>query len=77
MQFSMMLKAASMMRSKPDEQMIRATLADLATEKIDCAKLIERTGKLEKSSLSVQQKDTIKKYATKMVNMGKCIGSCK
>jgi hypothetical protein len=77
MQFSMMFKAASMMRSKPDEQVIRATLADMATKKIECAKIIELTGKLEKSSLSVQQKDTIKKYATKIVNMGKCIGACK
>jgi hypothetical protein len=77
MQFSMMFKAASMMRSKPDEQMIRATLADMATNKADCKKLIEMSSKLEKSSLSVQQKDTIKKYLTKMVNMGKCIGFCK
>lgn len=78
MQFSMMFKAASMMRSKPDEQMIRGTLAEMATKKIECAKIIELTGgKLEKSSLSVQQKDTIKKYATKIVNMGKCIGACK
>jgi hypothetical protein len=78
MQFSMMIKAASMMRSKPDEQIIRGTLAEMATKtKIECAKIIELTGTLEKSSLSVQQKDTIKKYATKMVNMGKCIGACK
>ena len=77
LQLSMMFKAASMMRSKPDEQMIRAAVADMATQKIECAKIMEVTGKLEKSSLSVEQKDTIKKYATKMVNMGKCIGCCK
>ena len=76
LQFSMMFKAASMMRSKPDEQMIRGTLAEMATKKEDCNKLMDSRN-LEKSSLSVQQKDTIKKYLTKMVNMGKCIGFCK
>ena len=77
LQFSMMFKLASMMRSKPDEQMIRASLADLATKKQDCNELMDMSRNLEKSSLSVQQKDTIKKYLTKMVNMGKCIGYCK
>ncbi len=77
MQFSMMFKAASMMRSKPDEQMIRASMAEMATKKNDCNQVIEMSRNLEKSSLSVVQKDTIKKYLTKIINMGKCIGFCK
>ena len=74
---AIMFKAAATMRSKPDEQYIRKVMADGAAKKdYDCTMggIISR---LESSKLSVAQKDAIKKYATKMTNIGQCLGWCK
>ena len=72
-----LFKFAATMRSKPDEQAIRKVMADGAAKKdYDCTMggLLNR---LESSDLSVAQKDAIKKYATKMINVGQCLGWCK
>jgi hypothetical protein len=74
---AVMFKAAATLRSKPDEQYIRKVMADGAAKKdYDCTMggIISR---LESSKLSVAQKDAIKKYATKMTNIGQCLGWCK
>ena len=63
--------------AKPDEQAIRKIMAEGAAKKnYDCTMggLLSR---LESSALSVPQKDAIKKYATKMTNIGQCLGWCK
>ena len=72
-----LFKFAATMRSKPDEQAIRKVMADGAAKKdYDCTMggILTR---LESSDLSVAQKDAIKKYATKMTNIGQCLGWCK
>ena len=72
-----LFKFAATMRSKPDEQAIRKVMADGAAKKdYDCTMggILTR---LESSELSVAQKDAIKKYATKMTNIGQCLGWCK
>ena len=72
-----MFKAAATMRSKPDEQTIRKVMADGAAKKdYDCT-MGGIITLLESSELSVVQKDAIKKYATKMTNIGQCLGWCK
>jgi hypothetical protein len=77
-QFVMSAKAAATMRSKPDEQHIRAIMAKGAADKnIDCGMFESLKKKIETTSLSADQKNTIKKYATEMANMGQCLGWCK
>ena len=74
---AILFKAAATLRSKPDEQAIRKIMAEGAAKKnYDCTMggLLSR---LESSALSVPQKDAIKKYATKMTNIGQCLGWCK
>jgi hypothetical protein len=79
LELSMLFKGASTMRSKPDEQMIRHMMAEFARKKnIDCDMMIQLSSTIDNTTaLSVAQKDTLKKYMTKMINMGKCIGACK
>ena len=76
--FAMMAKGAATMRSKPDEQLIRQIMAQgAASKEVECA-LFDVLGKeIEPTSLSVEQKNRIKKYATEMANMGQCLGWCK
>jgi len=72
-----MFKFAATMRSKPDEHAIRKVMADGAAKKdYDCT-MGGILALLESSDLSVTQKDAIKKYATKMTNVGQCLGWCK
>ena len=79
LELSMIFRGASTMRSKPDEQMIRHMMAEFARKKdIECDRMIQVSGDIDNTTaLSVAQKDTLKKYMTKMINMGKCIGACK
>lgn len=75
---AIMAKGAAMMRSKPDEQMIRKVMAEGAANKnIDCTKMSEDIKEIETTGLSAEQKNTIKKYTSEMVNMGQCLGWCK
>ena len=74
---SLLFKIAATMRSKPDEQNIRAFVSDGATKKETDCTMKNLIGTIEATSVSANTKNTIKKYATRMTNMGQCLGWCK
>jgi hypothetical protein len=74
---ALIFKYAATMRSKPDEQILRKIMSEGAAKKnTDCAmkNLME---KIESTSASANTKNMIKKYATRMTNIGQCLGWCK
>jgi hypothetical protein len=74
---SLLFKLAATMRSKPDEQYIRAIISEGATKKETDCTMKNLIGTIESTGASANTKNTIKKYATRMTNMGQCLGWCK
>jgi hypothetical protein len=74
---SLLFKYAATMRSKPDEQNIRKIMSEGATKKETDCTMKNLIGTIEATSVSANTKNTIKKYATRMTNMGQCLGWCK
>lgn len=75
--FTMMFKIASTMRSKPDEQLLRAMFSDMASKKdMDCT-MNNMLKHIDSGPMSSDEKNAIKKYTTRFEEMGHCIGACK
>ena len=75
--FTMMVKFASTMRSKPDEQMIRKTFSEMASKKdMDC-KMNNLLKHIDSGPHSADEKGVYKKYATRFEEIGNCLGACK
>lgn len=74
---SLIIKYAATMRSKPDEQNLRKIMSEGAAKKTTDCTMKNLIGKIEATSVSADTKNTIKKYATRMTNMGQCLGWCK
>ena len=74
---TLIFKYAATMRSKPDEQNLRKIMSEGAAKKNTDCTMKNIMGTIEASKLSADQKNTIKKYATRMTNIGQCLGWCK
>ena len=74
---TLIFKYAATMRSKPDEQNLRTIMSEGAAKKNTDCTMKNIMGTIESSKLSADQKNTIKKYATRMTNIGQCLGWCK
>jgi hypothetical protein len=74
---ALIIKYAATMRSKPDEQNLRKIMSEGAAEKKTDCTMKNLIGKIEATSVSADTKNTIKKFATRMTNMGQCLGWCK
>jgi hypothetical protein len=74
---ALIIKYAATMRSKPDEQNLRKIMSEGAAEKKTDCTMKNLMEKIEATNVSANTKNTIKKYATRMTNMGQCLGWCK
>ena len=75
--FVMMAKAASTMRSKPDEHLIRKMFSDMASNKnLDC-NMNNFLQHIDKGPYSAADTKVFKSYATRFEEIGRCIGACK
>lgn len=74
---ALIFKYAATMRSKPDEQNLRKIMSEGAAKKETDCTMKNLIGTIEATSASADTKNTIKKYATRMTNIGQCLGWCK
>ena len=75
--YSLIFKYAATMRSKPDEQNLRKIMSEGAAKKETDCTMKDLIGTIEATGASADTKNTIKKYATRMTNIGQCLGWCK
>ena len=74
---ALIFKFAATMRSKPDEQNLRKIMSEGAAKKETDCTMNNLMEKIEATSVSANTKNIIKKYATRMTNIGQCLGWCK
>jgi hypothetical protein len=74
---TLIIKYASTMRSKPDEQKLREIMSEGAAKKTTDCTMKNFVGTIEATSVSADTKNVLKKYATRMTDMGQCLGWCK